>query len=84
MREEFLAPDHAGTSVLSLERLYVWKQPPHNVLDSIGIIQAWGLTFSHQSFSDYFEGDTPWVLLDFPDQIFPALKSAFIYALPQS
>ena len=40
--EEFFAPDHAGTSILSVERLYVWKQALHDVLDSIGIIQARG------------------------------------------
>ena len=39
---------------------------------------------SHQSLGDYFEGETPWVLLDLSDQVFPALKSAFLYALPQS
>ena len=33
---------------------------------------------------DYFEGETPWVFLDLTDQVFPALKSAFIYASPQS
>ena len=60
------------------------KQASLDVLDSTGIIQARGLSSSHQSFSDYFEGETPWVLLDFPDQVFPALKSAFLYALPQS
>ena len=27
---------------------------------------------------------TPWVLLDVTDQVFPVLKSAFLYALPQS
>ena len=62
----------------------MWKQALHNVLDSIGIIQAWGLPSSHQSFSDYFRGETPWVLLEFSDQVFLALKSAFLYALPQS
>ena len=45
---------------------------------------AWGLSSSHQSLSDYFEGDTPWVFLDIPDQVFPALKSDFLYALSQS
>ena len=40
--EEYFAPNNAEISVLSLERLYVWKQFPHNVLDSIGIIQARG------------------------------------------
>ena len=46
------------TSVSSLERLYVWKQALHNVFESIGIIQARGRSSSHQSLSDYFEGDT--------------------------
>ena len=55
----------------------MWKQAPLNVLDSIGVIQAWGLSSCHQSLSDYFEGETPWVLLDFPDQVFAALKSDF-------
>ena len=31
------------------------------------------------SLSEYFEGETPLVLLDFPDQVFPSLKSAFLY-----
>ena len=35
--------------VLSLERLYVPKQASHDVLDSIGIIQAQGFSSSHQS-----------------------------------
>ena len=35
-------------------------------------------------YGDYFEGETPWVLLDLTDQVFPALKSAFLYASPQS
>ena len=80
--EEFFTPDHAGTLVLSLERLCVWKQAPHNVLDSIKIIQAQGLSSGHQSLRDYFDGETPWVLLDFTNQVFPALKSAFLYASP--
>ena len=42
----------------------MWKQAPHNVLESIGIIQAQGLSSSYQSLGDYFEGETPWVLLD--------------------
>ena len=59
--KSFSAPDHAGTSILSSERLYVWKQAPNNVLDSIGIIQARGLSSSHQSLSDYFGGrSTGW------------------------
>ena len=82
--EEFFAPDHAGTSDLSLERLYMREQALHDVLGSIGIIQARALPSSHQSLSDYFEGETPWVLLDFRDQDFLALKSDFLYALPQS
>ena len=76
--------DHAGTSALSLERLYMRKQASHDVLESIDIIQARGLSSSHRSLSDYFKGETPWVLLDFPDHVFPALKSAFLYASPQS
>ena len=80
----FFAPDHAGTWVLSLEQLYMREQASHDVLDSIGIIQLRGLSSSHQSLSDYFEGETPWILLDFSDQVFPALKSAFLYTLPQS
>ena len=56
----------------------------HNVLDLIGIIQARGLSSSNQSLGDYFEGETPWVLLDLSDQVFPPLKSAFLYASPQS
>ena len=67
--EEFFASDHAVTSVLSLERLYVWKQPPHNVLDLIGIIQDRGLSPRHQSLGDYFEGETPWVFLDLTDRL---------------
>ena len=43
----------------------MWKPAPHNILDSIGIIQARGLSSSHQSPSDYFECKTPWILLDF-------------------
>ena len=74
----------AGTSVVSLERLYVWKQAPHNVLDSIEITQAGGLSSRHQSLDNKFKGETSWVLLDLTDQFFPALKSAFLYALPQS
>ena len=54
------------------------KQASHDVLDSIGIIQARGLSSSHQSLGDYFESGTPWVLLDLTDQVFPALKSAFL------
>ena len=50
---------HAGTLVLSLERLYMRKQASHDVLDSIGIIQARGLSSSHQSLDDYFEGESP-------------------------
>ena len=34
----------------------MWKQAPHNVLDSIGFIQARGLSSSQQSLGDYFEG----------------------------
>ena len=81
---EVCCPSSAGTSVLSLERLYMRKQASHDVLYSIGIIQARGLSSSHQSLGDYFEGETPWVLFDFPDQFFPALKSTFLYALTQS
>ena len=51
----------------------MWKQAPHDVLDY----------FSLDYFSDYFKGETPWVLLDVNDQVFLALKSAFLYALPQ-
>ena len=80
--KEFFAPDHAGALVLSLERLYMRKKASHDVLDSIGIIQARYLSSSHQSLGDYFEGETPWVLFDFPDQVFQALKLTFLYALP--
>ena len=69
---------------MSLERLYMRKKASHDLLDSIGIIQAWGLSSSHQSLGDYFEGEPPWILFDFPDQVFPALESTFLYALPQS
>ena len=41
--EELFAPDHVGSSVMSLEWLYVWKQASHNVFDSIEIVQIWGL-----------------------------------------
>ena len=47
-----------------MERLRVWKQASHNLLDSIGIIQARGFSSSHQSLGDYLEGENPWVLLD--------------------
>ena len=60
------------------------KQAWRDVLVSIGIIQARDISSSHQSIGDYFEGETPWVLLNLTDQVFPALKSAFLYALPQS
>ena len=62
----------------------MWKQTLHDVLDSIGIIQAGGLSSRHQYLGKNFEGETPWVLLDFTDQVFPALKSVFLYASPQS
>ena len=75
---------HTRTSDLSLECFYVWKQASHDVLDSIGIVQAGGLTSSHKSLGNYFEGETPWVFFDLTDQVFSALKSAFLYALPQS
>ena len=32
--------------------------------DENGIVQARGLSSSHQFLSDYFESETPWVLLD--------------------
>ena len=54
----------------------------HDAFESIGIIQARGLSSSYQSLGDYFEGETALVLLDLTDQVFPALKSAFLYALP--
>ena len=81
--ENLLATDHAGTSVLSQEWLHMWKQTSHDVLDSIGIVQAGGRSSRHQSFGKNFIGETPWVLLDLTE-VFPALKSAFLYALPQS
>ena len=37
-----------------------------------------GLSSCHQSLGNNFEGETPWVLLDFTNQVFPALKSAFL------
>ena len=64
-------------------RLHVWKQVSHNILDLIVIVQARGLSSSHQFLGDYFEGETPWVLLDLSDQVSPALKSAFLYVSPQ-
>ena len=82
--EKLFAMDHAGTSILSQEWLYMWKQTSHDVLDSIGIILAGGLSSRHQSLGNNFEGEITWVLLDLTDQVFAALKSAFLYALPQS
>ena len=41
-------------------------------------------TSSHQSHGDYFDGETPWVLVDRIDQVFPALKLAFLYVSPHS
>ena len=73
---------HAETSVLSLEWLYVWKLASHEVLDSIEIVQAWGLSSSHQSLGNYFEGETPWVLFNFINQVFLELNSASLYASP--
>ena len=84
LSEEFFALDRAKTSVLSLKRPHVWKQATHNVLESIGIVQARGLSSCHRFPGDYFEGETPWVLLDLTDPFFPALKSAFLYASPRS
>ena len=81
--EEFFTVDHAGTLVLSLKWIYLWKHALRDVLDLIGIVQARSLSSSHQSLGNYFEGDTPWVLFDFTNQDFPALKSASLYALPQ-
>ena len=49
-----------------------------------GLFRPQGLSSSHQSLGDYFEEETPWVLLNLTDQVFPALKSAFLYASPQS
>ena len=46
-------------------RSCLWNGPTcenklgNNVLDSIGIVQARGLSSSHQSLGDYFEGETP-------------------------
>ena len=60
------------------------KQASHDVLDSIGIIQAQSLSSIHQSLGDYFEGEALWVLLHLTDQVFPALKSAILNALPQT
>ena len=78
-----MCPDHLFEDLV-WHFVYPRKQAPHNVLDSIGIIQAWGLSSSHQSLSDYFEDETLCFLLDFPGQVVPALKSAFVYALPQN
>ena len=50
--------------------------------DPIRIVQAGGPSSSYQSLGDYFEVETPWVLIDVTDQVLPALDSAFLYASP--
>ena len=82
--EKLFVLDHAGTLFLSLEWLYLWNQALHNVLDSIGIAQDGGLSFSNQSLGNYFESETSWVISNPTNQVLSALKSASLYALPQS
>ena len=59
-------------------------QASHDVLYPIGIVQATGLSSSHQSLGNYLEGKSSWALFDLTNQDFPALKSASLNALPQS
>ena len=56
----------------------------HDMLDPIRNVLAKGLPFSRQSLGDYFKGEILWVFNDLADQVLPTLKSAFLYALPQS
>ena len=41
----------------------MWKQASHDVVDSIGIIQARGIFSSHQSLGNYFAVETSWITL---------------------
>ena len=43
-----------------------------------------GLSSIHQSLGDYFEGETPCVLIEFTDHVLPALNTDFLNALSQS
>ena len=45
-------------------------------MDLIEVVQAGGPSSNHQFLGDYLEGKPPWILLNFPDKVPPALELA--------